>query len=209
MGQYLEIHRDNPQGRLIKEVVSILQQGGVAIYPTDSCYALGCIPGEKNAVERIIRLRQLDPRHNMTLICNDLSQISTFARLGNADFRLLKSLTPGPFTFLLKATREVPKRLQHPKRKTIGIRVPDNNIASAILEEIGGPIISTSLIPPGGELPLNEPEDIRERLQKEVDVIVDGGNGGLSATTVVDLTGDEPLLVREGLGNIERVMELP
>lgn len=208
MGQYFEIHRENPQGRLINQVVSILRQGGVAIYPTDSCYALGCVPGEKNAVERIIRLRQLDPRHNMTLVCNDLSQISTFGRLGNSEFRLIKSLTPGPYTFLLKATRDVPRRLQHPKRRTIGIRVSDNAIVDALLEALGEPLISTSLIPPDGDLPLNEPEDIRERLQREVDVIIDGGPGGLSATTVVDLTSDQPQLVREGLGDIERILEL-
>ncbi len=209
MGQYFEIHRDNPQGRLVQQAVEVIRKGGVAIYPTDSCYALGCLPGEKNALDRIIRIRQLDERHNMTLVCNDLSQISTLARVGNTEFRLIKSLTPGPYTFLLRATREVPRRLQHPKRRTIGIRVPDNKIVDALLEALGGPMLSTSLVLPGDDLPLNDPEEFRERLQREVDVIIDGGPGGLSATTVLDLTGDEPQLVREGLGKLDHIVEIP
>ena len=209
MGQYFEIHRDNPQVRLIQQVVDILHRGGVAIYPTDSCYALGCLPGEKPALDRIIRLRQLDERHNMTLVCNDLSQISALARVGNAEFRMIKSLTPGPYTFLLKATREVPRRLQHPKRRTIGIRVPDNNIVDSLLGALEGPMISTSLILPGEDLPMNDPDIIRDRLLGDVDVFIDGGPGGLSATTVLDLTGDEPQLVREGVGKLEHMLELP
>ena len=208
MGQYFEIHSDNPQSRLIGQTASILRQGGIVIYPTDSCYALGCLVGDKAAMDRIIRLRQLGNRHNFTLICRDLSEISSFARLGNADFRLIKSLTPGAYTFLLKATKDVPRRLQHPKRKTIGLRIPDNNIVSALLESLGEPMLSTSLILPGDELPMNEPESIKERLINEVDLIIDGGNGGISATTVLDLTQEDPLVVREGLGDISKILDL-
>lgn len=208
MGQYFEIHEDNPQGRLITQAATILRQGGVVVYPTDSCYALGCLVGDKAAMDRIIRLRQLGERHNMTLICRDLSEISSFARVGNAEFRLIKSLTPGAYTFLLKATRDVPKRLRHPKRLTIGIRIPDNSITSALLDSLGEPMLSTSLILPGDELPMNEPSEIRERLSKEVELIIDGGNGGISATTVLDLTTDSPLVVREGLGEIGNLLEL-
>ena len=208
MGQFFEIHEDNPQGRLITQAATILRQGGVVVYPTDSCYALGCLVGDKAAMDRIIRLRQLGERHNMTLICRDLSEISSFARVGNAEFRLIKSLTPGAYTFLLKATRDVPKRLQHPKRKTIGIRIPDNSIASALLDSLGEPMLSTSLILPGAELPMNEPSEIRARLSNEVELIIDGGNGGLSATTVLDLTKDSPVVVREGLGEIGNLLEL-
>ncbi len=208
MGQYFEIHEDNPQGRLITQAATILRQGGDVVYPTDSCYALGCLVGDKAAMDRIIRLRQLGERHNMTLICRDLSEISSFARVGNAEFRLIKSLTPGAYTFLLKATRDVPKRLQHPKRKTIGIRIPDNSIVSALLDSLGEPMLSTSLILPGAELPMNEPSEIRERLSNEVELIIDGGNGGISATTVLDLTMDSPVVVREGLGEIGNLLEL-
>ena len=208
MGQYFEIHEDNPQGRLITQAATILRQGGVVVYPTDSCYALGCLVGDKAAMDRIIRLRQLGERHNMTLICRDMSEISSFARVGNAEFRLIKSLTPGAYTFLLKATRDVPKRLQHPKRKTIGIRIPDNSIVSALLDSLGEPMLSTSLILPGSELPMNEPSEIRERLSNDVELIIDGGNGGISATTVLDLTMDSPVVVREGLGEIGNLLEL-
>ena len=208
MGQYFEIHKDNPQSRLIEQAASILRQGAVVVYPTDSCYALGCLVGDKAAMDRIIRLRQLDDRHNMTLVCRDLSEISSFARLGNVHFRLIKSLTPGAYTFLLKATKDVPRRLQHPKRKTIGLRIPDNNIVSALLESLSEPMLSTSLILPGDELPMNDPESIKERLIDEVDLIIDGGNGGISATTVLDLTQDDPLVVREGLGDISKILDL-
>jgi tRNA threonylcarbamoyl adenosine modification protein (Sua5/YciO/YrdC/YwlC family) len=208
MGQYFEIHKDNPQSRLIDKAASILRQGAVVVYPTDSCYALGCLVGDKAAMDRIIRLRQLDDRHNMTLVCRDLSEISSFARLGNVHFRLIKSLTPGAYTFLLKATKDVPRRLQHPKRKTIGLRIPDNNIVSALLESLGKPMLSTSLILPGDELPMNDPESIKERMINEVDLIIDGGNGGISATTVLDLTQDDPLVVREGLGDISKILDL-
>ena len=208
MGQYFEIHKDNPQSRLIEQAASILRQGAVVVYPTDSCYTLGCLVGDKAAMDRIIRLRQLDDRHNMTLVCRDLSEISSFARLGNVHFRLIKSLTPGAYTFLLKATKDVPRRLQHPKRKTIGLRIPDNNIVSALLESLSEPMLSTSLILPGDELPMNDPESIKERLINEVDLIIDGGNGRISATTVLDLTQDDPLVVREGLGDISKILDL-
>ena len=208
MGQYLEIHKDNPQARLISQAATILRRGGVIVYPTDSCYALACHIGDKTAMDRIIRLRQLSERHNMTLICSDLSEISSFAKVGNADFRLIKSLTPGPYTFLLKATRDVPKRLQHPKRKTIGMRIPDNKIALDLLESLGEPLLSTSLILPGDEFPMNEPDEIGQRLIKEVDLIIDGGHGGISETTVLDLTMDEPHVVREGLGEISNLLDL-
>jgi tRNA threonylcarbamoyl adenosine modification protein (Sua5/YciO/YrdC/YwlC family) len=208
MGQYLEIHKDNPQARLISQAATILRRGGVIVYPTDSCYALACHIGDKTAMDRIIRLRQLDERHNMTLICRDLSEISSFAKVGNADFRLIKSLTPGPYTFLLKATRDVPKRLQHPKRKTIGMRIPDNKIALDLLDSLGEPLLSTSLILPGDEFPMNEPDEIGQRLINEVDLIIDGGHGGISETTVLDLTMDEPHVVREGLGEISNLLDL-
>lgn len=208
MGQYFEIHIENPQVRLISQAATILRQGGVIVYPTDSCYALGCLVGEKAAVDRIIRLRQLRERHNMTLICRDLSGISNFAKVGNAEFRLIRSLTPGPYTFLLKATRDLPRRLQHPKRKTVGIRIPDNNIALALLDALGEPMLSTSLILQGDELPMNEPEEIRDRLMHEVDLIIAGGHGGISATTVLDLTMGGPHVVRAGLGKIDNLIEL-
>jgi tRNA threonylcarbamoyl adenosine modification protein (Sua5/YciO/YrdC/YwlC family) len=207
MGQYLEIHKDNPQARLISQAATVLRKGGVVIYPTDSCYALGCHIGDKTAMDRIIRLRQLGERHNMSLLCRDLSEISSFAKVANADFRLIKSLTPGPYTFLLKATRDVPKRLQHPKRKTIGIRIPGNNITLDLLESLGEPILSTSLIAAGDEFPLSEPDEIKQRLINDVDLIIDGGPGGLAETTILDLTLDEPHVVREGLGEIGNLIE--
>ncbi len=208
MTQYFEIHPDNPQARLVSQAATILRQGGVIVYPTDSCYALACHIGEKSAIDRIIRLRQLSDKHNMTLICRDLSEISSFAIVGNAEYRLIKSLTPGPYTFLLKATRDVPRRLQHSKRKTIGIRVPDNSVVAALIESHGEPLLSTSLIMPGEDLPLNEPQQIRERLDKQVDLIIDAGNGGLSATTVLDLTQDPATVVRVGLGEVGDLLDL-
>ena len=171
------------------------------VYPTDSTYALGCQVGEKEAVERIRTLRHLDSGHNFTLACQDLSQIGLFARVDNNAFRLLKAHTPGPFTFILMATGEVPRRLQHPKRRTIGIRVPDNAIAQAILAELGEPMISTSLLLPGDELPMTDPEDIRDRLGSRVDAVVDGGPGGMEPSTVIDLTGDMPVVARRGAGD--------
>ena len=201
MGQFVTIHPQDPQSRLVNQAVAVLRDGGIIIYPTDSCYALACLPGEKSALDRIIRLRRLEDRHNMTLVCRDLSELSVFARVENSSFRLLKSLTPGPYTFVLDATRDVPRRLLHPRRKTIGIRVPDNTIALHLLESLGEPLLSTSLILPDDDLPLSDPDEMKQRLLKEVDVIIDGGPGGLDETTVLDLTGKEVLIVREGLGD--------
>ncbi|HHL45030.1 MAG TPA: threonylcarbamoyl-AMP synthase, partial [Gammaproteobacteria bacterium] len=176
--------------------------GGIIVYPTDSGYALGCHLGDKQAVTRIRQIRRLDDRHHLTLVCSDLSQIATYARLDNSNYRLLKALTPGAYTFILEATREVPRRLQHPKRKTIGLRVPDNSIAQALLRELGEPLMSTTLILPGEDLPLTDPYEIREVLEHDVDLVIDGGFCGFEPTTVVDLTGDVPQVIREGAGDI-------
>jgi tRNA threonylcarbamoyl adenosine modification protein (Sua5/YciO/YrdC/YwlC family) len=203
MSQFFEIHPDNPQQRLIHQAVDIIREGGVAVVPTDSCYAIVCHLGDKSALERILRIRQLDNRHNFTLVCRDLSEISTYARIDNSAYRLLKAYTPGAYTFLLRATAEVPRRLQHPKRKTIGIRVPEHNVLNALLAEHGQPLMSTSLILPGRELPETDPWEIRDGLEHMVDLIVDGGACGIEPTTVVDLTDTVPRLVRRGLGSTE------
>jgi tRNA threonylcarbamoyl adenosine modification protein (Sua5/YciO/YrdC/YwlC family) len=201
MSQYFYIHPDNPQTRLIKQAVDVVRAGGVIAYPTDSAYALGCHLGDKSALERIIRLRQLDERHNFTLICRDLSDIATYAKVDNQTYRLLKNHTPGPYTFILQATSEVPRRVLHPKRKTIGIRVPEHNICQALLEALGEPMLTTTLQLPGEDYPLNDPEDIRERVGKQLDLIIDGGFGTLESTTVVDLSEGSPVVVRQGLGD--------
>ena len=201
MSQYFQVHPDNPQARLLQQAAQIVHRGGVIVYPTDSCYALGCQPGEKEALERIRRLRRLDDQHNLTLVCRDLSEIATYARIDNSAYRMLKALTPGPYTFLLKATGEVPRRLQHPKRRTIGIRIPDHRTALALLEAVDGPLISTTLRLPGDELPLTDPETIRDRLGHALDLVIDGGACGVDATTVVDMTSEPPVLVRAGLGD--------
>lgn len=200
MTQYLNIHPENPQARLISQAADIIRNGGLAIYPTDSCYAIGCHLGEKEAVDRIRQIRQLDKHHNMTLICRDLSEIAIYAKVSNPAYRLIKSHTPGPYTFLLRATKDVPRRLQHLKRKTIGLRVPENPIAQALLESLGEPMLTTSLILPKSELPMSEIEDIRESLSEQVDVIIDGGACGIEATTVIDLLEGEPVLLRQGKG---------
>ncbi len=205
MAQRFDIHPENPQPRLINQAAAILRAGGVAVYPTDSCYALGCRIGDKDALDRIRRIRNLDERHNLTLICADLSEIAIYAKVNNPAFRLMKSLTPGPYTFLLLATRDVPRRLQHPKRKTIGVRVPDNAIALALLAELREPILSISLILPGEELPMNDPDEINRRLGNQVELIIAGGAGGLESTSVIDLTGDHPLVVREGKGSTANI----
>ena len=205
MAQYFRIHPENPQHRLIAQAAKIVHKGGVVVYPTDSCYAIGCHIGDKSALERIRRIRQLDEKHNLTLLCRDLTEIGGYAKVSNSAFRLMKALTPGPYTFLLPATRDVPRRLLHPNRKTIGLRVPDNTIALAMLEELGQPLITTSLIMPGEKLPLSDPEMINERLGKRVDLIIDGGGGGLESTTVVDLMDDYPSIVRIGKGDISRI----
>lgn len=207
MSQYFEIHPVTPQPRLVKRAVEILRQGGVIVYPTDSCYALGCRIGEKHAVERIARIRQTDREHNFTLVCRDLSEISTYARVDNWAFRLLKAHTPGPYTFILRATGEVPRRLQNPKRKTIGIRVPDHPISQALLDELGEPIMSSTLILPGDDMPMTEPHDIREALEHQVDLVIDGGHCGIEPTTVVAIEPDGVSVLRRGRGDIAAFTE--
>ena len=201
MLRYLEIHTQNPQSRLIQQAVDAVRDGAVLVYPTDSGYALGCHLGDKDAVDRIRALRELDGKHNLTLVCRDLSEIATYAQINNQAYRLLKSLTPGPYTFILDATREVPRRLQHPKRKTIGIRVPGHPIVDALLDILGEPLISTTLHLPGDEQPLTDPQEIKERLRNLVDVIIDGGVGSAHPTSIVDLTGTVPEVVRKGSGD--------
>ena len=201
MSRFLQIHPQNPQPRLIAQAVERLRAGAVIVYPTDSSYALGCQLGDKAAAERIRNLRQSNRHHNFTLVCRDLSEIATYAKVDNQRYRLLKAATPGPFTFILRATHEVPRRLQHPRRKTIGIRVPDNGIVRALLAELGEPIMSCTLILPGGDWPLHDPEDIEERLRHDVDLIIDGGPGQREPTTVLDLTEEAPRLIRQGLGD--------
>jgi len=202
MSQYFQIHPENPQMRLIRHAVEIINGGGVIIYPTDSCYALGCHIGDKSAVDRIRAIRRLDDKHNFTLVCRDLSELGVYARIDNSAFRQLKHCTPGPYTFILPATREVPRRLVHPKRKTIGIRVPDNPITLALLEALNGPLMSTSLILPGERDPLSDPFEIRDRLADKVDLIIDGGAGGLGITTMISMENEVPEVLREGLGDV-------
>jgi tRNA threonylcarbamoyl adenosine modification protein (Sua5/YciO/YrdC/YwlC family) len=201
MSQYFEIHPTHPQQRLIKRTAETINDGGVVVYPTDSGYAMGCHIGDKAALERICRIRQLDERHNFTLVCRDLSEIATYAKVSNGDYRILKAHTPGAYTFILQATREVPRRLQHNKRKTIGIRVPAHPVAQAILETLNQPLMSSSLIMPGDERPLSDPLEIRERLEHQVDLVVDGGHCPPDPTTIVDLTEQIPRLIRRGGGD--------
>jgi tRNA threonylcarbamoyl adenosine modification protein (Sua5/YciO/YrdC/YwlC family) len=202
MSQLFAVHPDNPQPRLIQQAVAILNAGGVIVYPTDSAYALGCRLGDKQALESIRRIRKLDEDHNFTLVCRDLSELGSYAKVDNAVYRLLRHATPGPYTFILEATRDVPRRLLHPKRKTIGLRVPAHHISQAILEALGEPLMSVTMILPGDEFPLTDPYDIRERLQHEVDLVIDGGFCGLEPTSVVDLTENPPRIRRRGLGDV-------
>jgi tRNA threonylcarbamoyl adenosine modification protein (Sua5/YciO/YrdC/YwlC family) len=201
MAQFFQIHPDTPQPRLIRRSVEILLEGGVIVYPTDSSYALGCQIGEKAAMERVRQIRRVDEKHNLTLLCRDLSEIATYARIDNQAFRLLKSLTPGPYTFIYEATKQVPRRLLHPKRKSIGIRVPDNAICRALLAELDQPILSTTLILPGEDLPLTDPYEMRDLLDRQVDLVIDGGFCGLEPTTVVDMTESPPQVARAGKGD--------
>ena len=201
MSQFFAIHPQNPQARLINQAVALLREGSVIVYPTDSSYALGCSIGDKGAMERIRRIRKLDPAHDFTLVCRDLSQISTYAQLDNQAYRLIKHLTPGPYTFLLKATHEVPRRLLNPKRKTIGVRVPDNIIAQALLAALGEPLMSVTLTLPEHEMPMSDPEEIEQVLGKHVDLIIDGGYCGLEPSTVVDLLQGTPVVLRQGKGD--------
>ena len=203
MSQFFTIHPDNPQPRLIRQAADIIRAGGVIAYPTDSAYALGCHLGDKNALERIRRLRQLDDKHNFTLVCRDLSELGVYAKVDNITFRLLKANTPGPYTFILNATSEVPRRLLHPKRRTIGLRIPDHNITLALLEALGEPMMSVTLMLPEDELPLNDPQQINERLGKLLDLVIDGGACNLEPTTVVSLENGEVEVLRVGLGDPE------
>lgn len=201
MSQYFHIHPENPQVRLIRQAAEIIRNGGVVAYPTDSAYALGCHLGDKDALERIRRLRKLDEKHNFTLICRDLSELGVYAKVDNPTFRLLKASTPGPYTFILHATNEVPRRLLHPKRRTIGLRIPDHQITQALLEALGEPLMSVTLMLPDDDLPLTDPEMIRDRLGKQLDLIIDGGACNIEPTTVVSLLEGEPEVQRVGLGD--------
>lgn len=203
MAQFFSIHSTTPHQRLIKQAVSIVHDGGVIVYPTDSCYALGCHLGDKDAMSRIRTIRQVDDRHHFTLICRNLAEIATYAKVDNSQYRLLKATTPGSYTFILQATREVPRRMQHPKRNTIGLRIPDHPVVFALLEELGEPLLSSTLILPGDEWPLNDAEEIRERLEHQVELVMDAGSCGIEMTTVIDLTTDVPQLIRQGKGSIE------
>lgn len=201
MSQFFHIHPDNPQGRLISQAASIVKNGGVVVYPTDSGYAIGCAIGDKKAMDRIISIRNVNKDHDFTLVCRDLSEIATFARVDNAAFRAIRSLTPGPFTFVFKGTKEVPKRVLNEKRKTIGIRVPNNKIALDLLAELGEPLMSSSLLLPEGEFAESDPDDIRQQLEKRVDLIIHGGYLGEKPTSVVDFSEGEPVILRHGEGD--------
>ena len=203
MSQFFRIHPENPQPRLIAQAVQIVKDGGVLALPTDSSYALACRLDDKDAVTRLRRIRSLDERQHLSLLVRDLSELAAFAMVDNRQFRLIKSVTPGPYVFILEATKEVPRRLSHPSRKTIGLRVPDHAITLALLEALGEPLIATTLILPPDNEPLNDPEDIRSRLEKQVDLVIDSGACPCEPSTVIDLTGDEPVLVRAGRGSLE------
>ncbi|MGI9322169.1 MAG: L-threonylcarbamoyladenylate synthase [Pseudomonadales bacterium] len=203
MSQFFRIHPDNPQGRLIRQAVDILKQGGIIAYPTDSAYALGCHLGDKRAIERIREIRRLEQDHHFALVCRDLSDLGIYAKVGNSAYRLIRAATPGPYTFILEATKEVPRRLVDPKRKTLGLRVPNNEICQALLTELGEPIMSASLILPDHDYPLTDPEEIRDLLEHQVDLVIDGGFCGLAATTVVSLESDYPVVLREGMGSLD------
>jgi len=200
MAQYFEIHPENPQLRLIHRAVDIIRKGGVIAYPTDSSYALACQIDDKQALDRIRRIRQLDDKHNFTLVCKDLTQVSTFTKIGNDAYRLIKALTPGPFTFILDATREVPRRLQHPKKKTIGVRIPKHPVVQLLVQELGEPLFSSTLVLPGEEDALSDPYDIRERLEHELDLVIDAGIVESEETTIIEFTKDGPEITRQGKG---------
>jgi tRNA threonylcarbamoyl adenosine modification protein (Sua5/YciO/YrdC/YwlC family) len=201
MSQFFQIHPENPQKRLIVQACDIIRKGGLVVYPTDSGYALGCRIGDKGAMDKIRRIRQLDADHNFTLVCRDLSEISTYAKVNNSVYRAIKAHTPGAYTFVLPATKEVPRRLQHPKRKTIGLRIPNNLIALALLEELDEPLMSSTMILPGEDMPMTDPEDIVDRIGQQVDLVIDGGAGGAVPTTVIEFIDDMPEIVRVGLGD--------
>jgi tRNA threonylcarbamoyl adenosine modification protein (Sua5/YciO/YrdC/YwlC family) len=201
MSQFFQIHPDNPQLRLIKQAVQIIDQGGIVAVPTDSCYALVCHLDDKDAVTRLRRIRGVDEKHHLTLLCRDLSEIAVYSKIDNRQFRMIKSATPGPYTMILEATKEVPRRLSHPSRKTIGLRVPENRITHALLEELKQPLLGTTLMLPNEDEPLTDPEIIRGRLEKLIDLVIDGGACSLVPTTVIDMTGDMPELMRQGRGD--------
>ena len=203
MSQFFSVHPTHPQARLIRQAADIVRQGGLIAYPTDSCYALGCHLGDKDAMDRLREARGMDEKHHLTLMCRDLSEIASYAMVDNAQYRLLKAATPGSYTFILRATREVPRRLMHPRRKTIGVRVPQHPVAHALLAELGEPMLSATLQLPGDESALSEGQDIRERLEKKLDLILDAGHCGTLASTVIDLTGDAPVVVRMGSGPVD------
>ncbi len=203
MAQFFSIHPDDPQSRLLRQAVSIVRAGGVIVYPTDSCYAFGCQLGNKNAMTRIRSMRHVSKQHHFSLVCRNLAEISHYAKVSNSQYRLLKKATPGSYTFILEATREVPRRLQHPKRSTIGLRIPDHPVVQALLEELDEPLLNSTLVLPGDDFPINDPEEIRDRLEHQVELILDSGSCSLEMTTVIDLTGDEPELVRSGRGSLD------
>ena len=202
MALLLSIHPVNPQSRLVRQAIAAIRDGSVVAYPTDSCYALGCLIGDKDAMERIRRIREAGKDHNFTLVCRDLAEIARYARVNNQQYRTLRAFTPGPYTFLLEATREVPKRLQNPKRRTIGIRVPDNAVVRMLLAELGEPIMSSTLHLPGDEAPLTDAQEIKSRLEHQVDIVIDGGHCGFEPTSIVDLSGEAPAVVRRGKGEV-------
>ena len=205
MSQYFEVHPDNPQPRLIKQAVQLLHGGGVCAVPTDSSYALVCHLDDKAAAEALRRIRQVDDKHHLTLLCSDLSELASYAQVDNRQYRLLKLGTPGPYTFILDATKEVPRRLSHPSRRTIGLRVPGHRVTQALLAELGQPLLATTLIAPGDSTPLNDPEEIRQRFQKLLAAVVDAGACPMAPTTVIDLSGEQPVLVRQGRGDLARL----
>ena len=202
MAKLIEVHPDDPQPRRVAKIVETIRDGGLIAYPTDSSYAFGCHIGDKRAMDRIRRIRRTDKNHNFTLVCSDLSEISTYARVDNWAYRMLKAMTPGPYTFILPATREVPKRLQHPKRRTIGLRVPDHSLVRAVLEALGEPIMSSTLLLPGDDLPLTDPYEIEERIGHEIDLIIDAGPTGIEPTSVIDLSQDTVEVLRIGRGDV-------
>jgi tRNA threonylcarbamoyl adenosine modification protein (Sua5/YciO/YrdC/YwlC family) len=203
MAQFFTVHPDDPQPRLMRRTAEILRAGGVIVYPTDSCYALGCHLGDKSAVERIRTIRQVDQRHHFALVCRDLAEVGQYASMDNRQFRLLKAATPGSYTFILRATREVPKRLQHPSRRTIGVRIPDHRVVRALLTELGEPVLSSTLLLPGVAEPLNDAREIRVLLEHAVDLVLDSGPCGIVPTTVIDLTGAAPVVIRRGRGSLQ------
>lgn len=202
MAQFFSLHPEQPQPRLIRQAAEIMRAGGLVAFPTDSAYALGGITGDADLLQRIRRIRGVDERHHFTLMCRDLSEIATYARVDNAQYRLLKATTPGPYTFILEGTKELPRRLLHPKRKTIGLRVPQHPVVAALLAELDEPILTSTLLLPGEDLPLTDPEEIRDRLEKQLDLIIEAGYCGPEATTVIDLTSGAPVLVRAGRGDL-------